>query len=149
MAKKEDSLNIVKKIIGDESKVHPTAHESHPLFLQKYTFGQRAADFIATFGGSWSFIIILSSFLILWMLVNSYFLIFKEYFDPYPFILLNLFLSSLAAFQAPVILMAQGRQGDRDRIDAKYDHAINRKAERENRKMMRDLEFIKRKLKHL
>ena len=126
---------------------HPTKNHHHPIFRQKLTLGQKAADFIATFGGSWTFVISLGLILLLWMLVNSYFLIFRTTFDPYPFILLNLVLSSLAAFQAPVILMAQNRQGERDRVDAKYDHAVNRKAERENRKMMKDLEVIIKILK--
>lgn len=138
MAKNGDSKN--------SSSSHPTTEEHHPIFLEKLHLGQRAADKIAEIGGSWTFIIFLSAVLAFWMLVNSYFLIFKEAFDPYPFILLNLFLSSLAAFQAPIILMAQNRQSQRDRIDAKYDHQINRKAERENRIMMKDLETIKKKL---
>ena len=148
MVKKEVPRTLSKKINGEQVKVHPTKRSDHPLFLQDSTFGQKAADFIATFGGSWTFILLLSSLLIIWMIINT-FLMLKNPFDPYPFILLNLVLSCLAAFQAPIILMAQGRQGDRDRIDAKYDHAINRKSERENRKMMKDLESIKRKLREM
>ena len=128
---------------------HPTKNHHHPIFRQKLTLGQKAADFIATFGGSWTFVISLGLILLLWMLVNSYFLIFRTTFDPYPFILLNLVLSSLAAFQAPVILMAANRQGQRDRIDAKYDHAINRKAEREVKRIMKDLDSIKRVLRDI
>ena len=80
--------------------------------------------------------------------INSWVLI-KKPFDPYPYILLNLTLSCLAAIQAPIILMAQNRQTERDRVDAKYDHAINRKAERENQQMIKDLASIKRYLREL
>ena len=129
---------------GSSKKIN--SKNTHPILLQKLTFGQKAADAVARFGGSWSFIIIFFIILIVWMLINSYFLL-KRPFDPYPFILLNLVLSCLAAIQAPIILMSQNRQAERDRIDARYDHAINRKAERENIMILKDLEFIKTKLK--
>ncbi|MBU1623095.1 MAG: DUF1003 domain-containing protein, partial [Nanoarchaeota archaeon] len=89
----------------------------HPILAQKLTFGQKAADAVAKFGGSWAFIIIFISILIVWVILNSYFLL-KRPFDPYPFILLNLVLSCIAALQAPIILMSQNRQAERDRIDA-------------------------------
>jgi len=140
---------MVKKEVNNKDKdVHPTKNEHHPVILQKLSFGQRAADAVAEFGGSWTFIIMFMVFLVIWMILNSYFLL-KRPFDPYPFILLNLVLSCLAALQAPIILMSQNRQAERDRIDAKYDHAINRKAERENLVILKDLDFIKRKLREL
>jgi uncharacterized membrane protein len=83
-------------------------------FEQKLTFGERLADRIADFGGSWNFIVIFGGVLLLWVAVNSMILIWRL-FDPYPFILLNLVLSCLAAVQAPVILMSQNRQESRDR----------------------------------
>lgn len=122
--------------------------DHHPLFRQELTTGQKAADAIAKFGGSWTFIIIFFVFLVMWMIVNSIFLI-KKPFDPFPYILLNLTLSTLAAIQAPVILMAQNRQAERDRVDAKYDYAINRKAERENQQLQRDLDKITQMLKEI
>ncbi len=115
--------------------------EHHPVFRQELTLGQKAADKIATFGGSWTFIIIFFFLLFTWVGVNSFFL-FKKPFDPYPYIFLNLMLSCLAAIQAPVILMAQNRQAERDRIDARYDHAINRKAERENQLLQKDMDKL-------
>lgn len=118
----------------------------HPVFRQKLTLGQKAADIIASFGGSWTFIIIFILVFIFWIIINAW-LLMKRPFDPYPFILLNLVLSCLAAIQAPVILMAQNRQAERDRIDAHYDHAINRKAERENQLILKDLDEIKGLLK--
>ena len=108
----------------------PARYERHPIFRQHLTRGQKAADKISTFGGSWTFLAVFFIFLAFWIGINSWYLL-SDYFDPYPFILLNLILSCLAAVQAPVILMSQNRQAERDRIDAKYDHQINRKAERE------------------
>ena len=122
--------------------------EHHPMFRQKLNLGQKASDAIAKFGGSWTFIIIFFVFIFIWMGINSYLLI-KKPFDPFPYILLNLTLSCLAAIQAPIILMTQNRQTERDRIDAKYDHAINRKAERENQQLQKDLDKITRMLKEM
>ena len=119
--------------------------DKHPLFRQRLTLRQRAADAIATFGGSWTFISIFFLILITWNIINAIILT-RKHFDPYPFILLNLFLSVLAAIQAPIILMTQNRQTERDRIDAKYDYQVNRKAEREIQDMQKDLDEIKKVL---
>lgn len=105
------------------------------------------ADIIATFGGSWTFIGLFAAVIIVWITLNAVILL-ENPFDPFPFILLNLTLSMLAALQAPVILMAQNRQAERDRIDAKYDHAVNRKAEREIEVVQQELDAIKRKIFH-
>lgn len=94
--------------------------------------GQRWADRVANFGGSWTFIISFAGFLILWILTNVLFLTQKA-FDPYPFILLNLILSCLAAIQAPIIMMSQNRQEEKDRERAKNDYMINLKSELEIR----------------
>ncbi|TSJ46388.1 DUF1003 domain-containing protein [Fluviicola chungangensis] len=96
------------------------------------TLGQRVADKVATFGGSWTFIISFMAFLLLWIAFNAFFLLNKG-FDPYPFILLNLILSCLAALQAPVIMMSQNRQEEKDRERAKKDYMINLKSEVEIR----------------
>ena len=117
--------------------------DKHPMFHQKLTLGQKAADKISQFGGSWTFIIIFFLFLFTWMAINSW-IILKKPYDPYPFILLNLVLSCLAAVQAPLILMTQNRQAERDRIDAKYDHQVNRKAEREIQGIQKDIASIRR-----
>lgn len=96
------------------------------------TRGQRAADAVAAFGGSWIFISFFIAIMIVWVGLNS--VILEKYgkaFDPYPYILLNLFLSKLAAIQAPIILMAQNRQSYRDRMSAEHDYEINLKAELE------------------
>ena len=97
---------------------------------QALTVGQRIADHVATFGGSWTFIISFGMFLLIWILINIYWLANKG-FDPYPFILLNLILSTLAAIQAPVIMMSQNRQEDKDRERSKKDYMVNLKAELE------------------
>ena len=111
---------------------------NHPLYKHKLTFGQKAADKLTSFAGSWTFILMFLFFLVIWMLVNSYFLLtflHKEPFDPYPFILLNLTLSCLAAIQAPIILMSQKRSSERDRLRAEYDFNVNKKAEKEIRQI--------------
>lgn len=98
----------------------------------KLTYGQKLADKVASFGGSWKFIIIFGVFLVFWMALNAVFLASKAY-DPYPFILLNLILSCIAALQAPVIMMSQNRQEEKDRERAKNDYMINLKSELEIR----------------
>ena len=109
--------------------------------LKERTFGQRLADRIAAIGGSWSFIIGFLIFIAFWMGMNSYFLI-KDSFDPYPFILLNLVLSTLAAIQAPVIIMSQRRQETRDRLRAENDFRVNLKAELEIRQLHEKIDHI-------
>ena len=94
---------------------------------EKYTLGQRAADAIAKFAGSWAFIFAFTGVLILWMVVNT--LLAAKAFDPFPFILLNLVLSCVAAIQAPLIMMSQNRQEEKDRRRAENDYKVNLKTE--------------------
>lgn len=105
------------------------------------SLGQRMADKIASFGGSWKFIIIFFTFILGWMLVNIWFFATKP-FDPYPFILLNLILSCLAAIQAPIIMMSQNRQEQKDRKRSEQDYKINLKAELE-------IQILSEKIDHL
>ncbi len=109
------------------------------------TFGQRAADGIAKWAGSWTFILSFLVILVLWMALNTSMVLFGVW-DMYPFILLNLVLSTLAALQAPVILMSQNRQSQKDRIKAEYDYRVNRRAERGIEQVLKDLDNIKRRL---
>jgi uncharacterized membrane protein len=110
----------------------PISHDTNLEFEKKLTFGQRLADQVAAFGGSWTFIVIFAAILLAWVLLNTLILVrYSASFDPYPYILLNLFLSMLAAVQAPVILMSQNRQGVKDRLDAAHDYEVNLKAELE------------------
>ena len=94
---------------------------------EKYTLGQRAADAIARFAGSWAFIFSFTGLLVLWMIVNT--LLAAKAFDPFPFILLNLVLSCIAAIQAPLIMMSQNRQEEKDRRRAENDYKVNLKTE--------------------
>lgn len=109
--------------------------------MQQLTFGQRIADRVATFGGSWTFIISFMCFLLLWIAVNVAFLANKG-FDPYPFILLNLILSCIAALQAPVIMMSQNRQEEKDRERAKNDYLVNLKSELEVRMLHEKIDHL-------
>ena len=96
------------------------------------TRGQRAADAVARFGGSWTFIGLFAAVMIGWVILNSLILVrYGGSFDPYPYILLNLFLSMLASIQAPIILMSQNRHAEKDRLDAEHDYEVNLKAELE------------------
>ena len=121
-----------------------------PNKKHKLTLGQKTADSLTYWAGSWTFILSFIAFLILWVILNGY-IIINYYqgkpFDPYPFILLNLILSCIAALQAPIILMSQNRQTERDRMSAEYDYRVNRKAEKEIREIKKQLNRIERNLK--
>ncbi len=105
------------------------------------TVGERLADFIASFGDSWRFIMTFSVLLVIWILMNAFFL-GRTPPDPYPFILLNLVLSCLAALQAPVIMMSQNRQEAKDRRRAEHDYKVNLKAELEIRHLHEKIDFL-------
>ena len=107
------------------------------------TLGQLAADAVARFGGSWTFILLFGFIIVSWMTANMV-LLRREAFDPYPFILLNLVLSCVAALQAPVIMMSQRRQDERDRMEAENDYRVNVQAEAEIRELREALERMHR-----
>jgi uncharacterized membrane protein len=113
-------------------------------FDKKLTFGERLSDQIASFGGSWRFIILFGVILVLWIILNG-FLLLNRGFDPYPFILLNLILSCLAAMQAPIIMMSQNRAEARDRLRAENDYKINLKAELEIRHLHEKIDHLLRR----
>lgn len=132
----KDNKKLVNEIISDVK--HDMSNEEIIALLadsriaanpdkEKYTFGQRAADKIAKFAGSWAFIFSFTALLILWMVGNV--ILAKRAFDPYPFILLNLVLSCVAALQAPLIMMSQNRQEEKDRRRAENDYKVNLKTE--------------------
>ena len=101
-------------------------------YSEQMTFGQKMADKVASFGGSWVFISIFACVMVIWILLNSFILLkLNSSFDPYPYILLNLVLSMLAAIQAPIILMSQNRQAYKDRLSAEHDYEVNLKSELE------------------
>jgi len=110
-------------------------------FEQDWTFGERLADSIADFGGSWAFLIVFGVFLGIWILINSLVLLWHP-IDPYPFILLNLVLSCLAAIQAPIIMMSQNRQESKDRLRSQHDYQVNLKAELEIRHLHEKLDHL-------
>lgn len=112
-------------------------------FTARRTFGERASDAIAAFGGSWTFILIFFAALVFWTVVNTEILgPLHEAFDPYPYIFLNLMLSMLAAIQAPIIMMSQNRQSAKDRLDAEIDHSVNVRAELTIREISERLRMI-------
>jgi CRP/FNR family transcriptional regulator, cyclic AMP receptor protein len=116
---------------------------------ERETFGERVADGVARFGGSWSFITAFGAFLVSWILINTVFVIGRakgEPFDPFPFILLNLFLSMLAAIQAPVIMMSQNRQDAKDRIRSELDYQVNLKAELEIMQLHEKFDELRREI---
>ncbi len=135
----------MKEVFKNKSNLISKNEEIHPAYKSSLTFGQRAADKLTSFCGSWLFIISLLIIMAVWIVLNILMIINR--WDPYPFILLNLVLSCLAALQAPIILMSQNRQTQKDHITAIYDYAVNRKAEREIQDMQRDLHEIKALLK--
>ncbi len=136
MNKKEETAKLKKELIEklDGSYIR-----------YKRTFGQKAADAVTKWAGSWTFIFGFFIVLGLWISANIFMWVNK--WDPYPFILLNLVLSCLAAIQAPIILMSQNRQAQRDRIRAEFDYRVNKKAEKEIQEIKRILKnhLIKKK----
>ncbi len=111
----------------------------------RMTLGERIADRVAAFGGSWTFIITFGVVMLVWVLMNTTAL-FRDHFDPYPFILLNLFLSMTAAIQAPVIMMSQNRQSSKDRLQADMDYEVNLKAELEVAQLHRKVDNMYERL---
>ncbi len=138
--KKEDnpitkSVDAVRNIISGGT---------HPLLSQKLTIAQKSADLLTKAMGSWAFIILFITIMSLWIATNVYGWV--NQWDPYPFILLNLALSCLAAIQAPIILMSQNRESQKDRIRSEYDYAVNRKVAREIEEMKKQLNRIEKKI---
>lgn len=126
-------------------RTHISRNVSQDL-SEQLTFGQRLADRVAAFGGSWTFISIFAVVLVIWVLLNSFVLItYRESFDPYPYILLNLFLSMLAAIQAPIILMSQNRHAYKDRLSAEHDYEVNLKAEIEIMALHEKIDLLREK----
>ncbi len=138
---KKELNNLEKQVIKAIHGNTLLSENIEPEIDAELTTGQRMADNIATFGGSWIFIIFFFSFLLIWMLINIWFLSTKP-FDPYPFILLNLILSCLAAIQAPVIMMSQNRKEQKDRARSENDYKINLKAELEIRLLHEKLDHL-------
>jgi uncharacterized membrane protein len=140
-AEKGDLSAIEAEVVESLREGEVLARNVNREFEEKRTVGQRLADRLAAFGGSWEFIIIFMSVLFGWIVLNSVVLITRR-FDPFPFILLNLILSCLAALQAPVIMMSQNRQEAKDRLRAQHDYQINLKAEIEIRGLHEKIDHL-------
>jgi uncharacterized membrane protein len=153
--RKEYVKEVLQEEIGELSALDQEVIESlqqHEIlsndlskqFERKLTFGERLSDHIAEFGGSWKFLITFGAVLVIWIAINGVLLV-THAFDPYPFILLNLILSCLAAVQAPVIMMSQNRAEARDRLRAENDYKVNLKAELEIRHLHEKIDHLLRR----
>lgn len=142
LEKDQRQLGVLEQDVLDSfSDKDLMAADTEAGFDAQLRFADRLSDQIAEFGGSWKFIISFIVLILIWMIANVWWLGNKQ-FDPYPFILLNLVLSCLAAFQAPVIMMSQRRQESRDRLRAKSDYKVNLKAELEIRMLHEKMDFL-------
>lgn len=127
---KGEVSTLEEKVISAMEDRSVLSEDTTAVFDRQLTIGERVADRIADFAGSWTFIILFFVILVTWIAINSLILLFRP-FDPFPFILLNLVLSCIAAIQAPIIIMSQNRQEARDRLQARHDYQVNLKAELE------------------
>jgi uncharacterized membrane protein len=135
-------LSSLDQEVLDSLKRHETlASNVDDEYVKTFTLGEKLADRLADFGGSWTFIVIFGALLLGWVVLNSAVLVTRP-FDPYPFIFLNLILSCLAAIQAPVIMMSQNRQEAKDRLRSQHDYQINLKAELEIRHLHEKLDHL-------
>jgi uncharacterized membrane protein len=121
-------MNVAIRFLAGPLRRAPQVRDINEVFEERRTFGERLADHVAAIGGSWSFIIAFSLFLVAWAIVNTIVLVGRA-FDPFPFIFLNLMLSMLAALQAPIIMMSQNRQSALDRLEARMDYETNLRTE--------------------
>jgi uncharacterized membrane protein len=135
-------LSFLEQEVLHSLREHETlAKDVDTEFEGDWTFGERLADRIAAFGGSWTFLISFGAFLALWIGLNS-FVLYVRPIDPYPYILLNLILSCLAAIQAPIIMMSQNRQEAKDRVRLQHDYQVNLKAELEIRHLHEKIDHL-------
>jgi uncharacterized membrane protein len=142
LVKELGELNELEEtVLNSLTKKNTLVDKVEDETLEKLKTGQRIADKVATFGGSWTFIISFGVFILIWITLNVFWMNNKA-FDPYPFILLNLILSCLAALQAPVIMMSQNRQEEKDRERAKKDYMINLKSELEIRMLHEKIDHL-------
>ncbi len=141
-----DMLTILGRHFHGSQQLVRLRANRHPneVIEKDATFGERIADTVAGFGGSWTFIILFSIFLAIYMTVDA--MLGKRAWDPYPYILLNLFLNMLAALQAPIIMMSQNRQDTKDRLRGELDYDVNRRAEAEIQGLARKLNLLGEKI---
>ena len=140
----DERTKNVARLIAERKHI---ARDSTQTLDATATRGQRAADAVAAFGGSWIFITCFIVVMVVWVSLNSLILAtYSKAFDPYPYILLNLFLSMLAAIQAPVIMMSQNRQDTKDRLRGELDYEVNRRAEMEIQELSRKMNLLDDKI---
>ncbi|UAA40163.1 DUF1003 domain-containing protein [Paraneptunicella aestuarii] len=132
-----------RNVIDSIANNRPIATDINHSFDEQLTLGQRTADRVAEFGGSWPFIIIFVVVMILWIVLNTVWIIEKEAFDPYPFILLNLILSTLAALQAPIIMMSQNRQAAKDRMATRLNYEVSLKTDLEIMQLQKKVDELR------
>lgn len=138
---KGELTSLEKEVVESLNQQEILSRNVDMEFERTLTFGERLSDKIADFGGSWTFLIIFAIFLVIWMIINSTLLLLRV-FDPYPYILLNLILSCIAAIQAPVIMMSQNRQEAKDRLRSQHDYQVNMKAELEIRQLHEKVDHL-------
>jgi uncharacterized membrane protein len=142
LARGKGEISVLEEDVVKSLKEHEVLSRNVNVeFERKLTFGERMSDNLAAHAGSWRFIIIFMLVLVVWIIVNSIVLI-RRPFDPYPFILLNLILSCIAAMQAPIIMMSQNRQEAKDRLRSEYDYRVNLKAELEIRQLHEKMDHL-------
>ena len=142
LEKEREELSSLEENIVQSMKDHElTAKNINIEFDRQLSFGDRVSDRLADFAGSWTFIAMFTALLLVWIAMNTLILVLRP-FDPYPFILLNLVLSALAAIQAPVIIMSQNRQEERDRMNAEHDYQVNLNAEMEIHQLHRKIDHL-------
>ncbi|NKB80930.1 MAG: DUF1003 domain-containing protein [Nitrospirales bacterium] len=133
---------IEQKVIQSIAEGTPVAEDANEKFTDQLTFGERFSDSTAAFIESWTFIIVFLVGIVVWMAVNSYFTSVVQTFDPYPYILLNLSLSTLAAFQAPIIMMSQNRQSNKDKMEATLNYEVSLKTDLEITRLHQKLDEL-------
>jgi uncharacterized membrane protein len=139
----EHAKNVARHVAG---RKHIARNLAKAFGGTQASRGQRAADAVASFGGSWTFVGLFGATLLVWVVLNTVLLVGRgSTFDPYPYILLNLLLSMLAAIQAPIILMSQNRQSEKDRLSAEHDYEVNLKAELEIMLLHEKLDLLREK----
>lgn len=133
-------------VIDSIAESQTIVEDVNSIFHEQLSFGQKVADRISAFGGSWTFILMFLAILVGWMSINAMYLSDTEAFDPYPFILLNLVLSTVAALQAPIIMMSQNRQAAKDRLDITENYKVSLKTDLEIMRLHAKLDALMEKL---
>ena len=140
-------MNTTIRFFAKQLRRVTASRDPNELFAERLTFGERLADRVATIGGSWSFIMGFGAFLAAWTVINTVVLAARA-FDPFPFIFLNLMLSMLAALQAPIIMMSQNRQAQKDRVAARHDYEVNLRTTIELLRLHRKIDRVLTRLGH-